>query len=57
MIDIKHLDFPFSSLKFIHIVPTIQRNFAIKNKNITHYIYQSFENVFGINRAKQLFYD
>jgi len=57
MIDIKRLDLPFSSLKFIHIVPTIQRNFAIKNKNITHYIYQSFENVFGINRAKQLFYD
>jgi len=48
MTDIKRLYFPFSALKFIHIVLTIQRNFALKKKNITHFIYQSFENVFGI---------
>ncbi len=48
MTDIKRLYFPFSALKFIHIVPTIQRNFALKKKNISHFIYQSFENVFGI---------
>jgi len=41
--------FPFSALKFIHIAPTIQRNFALKKKNITHFIIQSFENAFGIN--------
>jgi len=48
MIDIKRLYFHFSALKFIYIAPTIQRNFALKKKNITHFIYQSFENVFGI---------
>jgi len=48
MTDIKRLYFPFSALKFIYIMPTIQRNFALKKKNTTHFIYQSFENVFGI---------
>jgi hypothetical protein len=52
MTDIKRLYFPFSALKFIHIVPTIQRNFALKKKNISHFIYQSFENVFGITQKK-----
>jgi len=49
MTNIKRLYFPFSALKLIHIVPTIQRNFALKKKNISHFIYQLFENVFGIN--------
>jgi len=48
MTDIKQLYSPFSALKFIHIVFTIQRNFALKKKNISHFIYQSFKNVFGI---------
>ncbi len=56
MTDIKRLYFPFSALKFIHIVPTIQRNFALKKKNISHFIYQSFENAFGITtHAKKIY--
>ncbi len=36
MLDLKGLYSPFSALKFIHIVPTIQRDFALKKKNISH---------------------
>jgi len=48
MTDIKRLYFTFSALKFIHIVLTILRNYALKKKNTSHFIYQSFENVLGI---------
>ncbi len=56
MTDIKRLYFPFSALKFIYIMPTIQRNFALKKKNTTHFIYQSFENVFGITMFLMLIF-
>jgi len=47
MLDLKGLYSPFSALKFIHIVPTI-KEFCFKKEKYISFIYQSFENAFGI---------